>query len=284
MSDSRNTHQRPTEPKMDDFRKGQIDDAQLKLLRSGENSDLKIRCRDRMWGVHKVILAQRCPFFRAALRPGFQEESSGIIVMDEDEPQAINELLTYLYTLSDQINLPSGRDRKIGFIDVYDEVYSDSLIPELNDRPQQLIQSLTNNVKYLSDVLVTADKYQVSDLATLAGQKIAARLVVLQCWAGAWKDGWKEKDGWKDLDKRLTSAFSEALYLEHEMPPLQRYQNTFFQTVISKFDIDTIFSDVEFIQAHPRLTREVLLDRNKALKSMVEDVPKSKRKKYTMQH
>ncbi|ERF74962.1 hypothetical protein EPUS_05170 [Endocarpon pusillum Z07020] len=276
----RNSRQDPNEPKTDDFRRGQIDDAQLKLLRSGENSDLEIRCRERTWAVQKAILAQRCPFFAGAMRWGFQEQSSGIIVMDEDEPQAIDELLTYLYTLSDHINVLPIHGRRLRYIDPAIKVsrFIDA-DEKIRDRPQQL-QTLANDVKHLSDVLVTADKYQVSDLATLAGQKIEKRLLAFVHWASRLED----------MHARLTSAFSEALYFEHEIPPLQEYQDTFLTTIIHNFDIVTAFDDIEFIQAHPRLTREVLRDRNKALKSerqmrdeMVEDVPKSKRKKYTMQ-
>ena len=209
-----------------------------------------------------------------------QEQSSGVIVIDEDEPQAIDELLTYLYTLSDHINVLSIHDEKFRFIGPASHViYIGYIKKRLSDRVQQL-EKLANEVKYLSDVLVTADKYRVSDLATLAGQKIKERLSVFRYWAGRLND----------MHVRLTTAFSEALYFEHEIPPLREYQHTFFTTVINKFDIDTTFADVEFIQAHPRLTQEVLRDRNKALKSerqmrdeMVKDVPKSRRKKYTMQ-
>jgi hypothetical protein len=138
-----------------------------------------------------------------------QEESSGVIVMDEDEPQAIDELLTYLYSLSDRIGVlslhdtmfhPNGPGSLILRIARTDE--------ELSECCQEL-EKLANDVKYLPDVLVTADKYQVSDLATLAGQKIEERLSVFRNRAAELIN----------MPMRLISAFSEALYFEHEIPP-----------------------------------------------------------------
>ena len=86
-----------------------------------ENWDFR---QGRIWrAVHRSILAQRFAFFRGAIRLEFhvcrsvlmvlhcphfrsREQSRGVIVLVEDDPEGIDEMLMYLYTLSDHINVP----------------------------------------------------------------------------------------------------------------------------------------------------------------------------------
>lgn len=199
-------------------------------------------------------------------------------MMDEDEPQAIDELLKYLYTLSDHINVLSIDESMFHYIDPSSQVFCLSYTDqELSEHPEPN-PTLVKEVTYLVDVLVAADKYGVCDLAAIAGQKIDDRLEVFRYWAGRLEPRHVP---------RLTSAFSDAVQFEDEMPLLEKYQHDFLATVTSELDIHVIFADVEFILAHPKLTREVLWHRNNALTSerektseMLEDMPKTRRHRY----
>jgi hypothetical protein len=85
-----------------------------------------------------------------------QEQSSGIFTLDGDEPAAIDELLKYLYTLSDHINVP--------VIKPCDGSHWNSKVKD--------VESFPDDIKYLARVLAVADEFCVSDLATLANETI----------------------------------------------------------------------------------------------------------------
>ena len=79
-------------------------------------SDLVIHCQGKVFKVHRIVLAARCKFFDRCCSGGFsvssisfrskcsrankiQEESSSFIIMDDDDPVDLENLLRYLYTL-----------------------------------------------------------------------------------------------------------------------------------------------------------------------------------------
>lgn len=208
-----------------------------------------------------------------------QEQSEGIIVLDDDDLEAIDELLKYLYKFSDHLNT-SCVYRKL--LQCYDPLfddddwgYTDEEVPELL---LEHLEELSNEVKHFADVLIVADKYCVRDLATLASEKIKARLSMFRGWAPT-------------LDSlpaaKSTCAFSEALHFEEEIPPLQKYQDLFLETITSKIDIGTAIFYVELIRTHPKLVRELLQHSTKAVKSekersqsIIAKLPKAKRKIY----
>lgn len=81
-------------------------------------SDLTIKCNDEAFKVHRIVLASRCDFFELCCSGGFavsmlcrwtlkntdllkQEQDSAVINMNmsDDGPVALENMLTYLYTL-----------------------------------------------------------------------------------------------------------------------------------------------------------------------------------------
>jgi hypothetical protein len=57
-----------------------------------DHSDLTIRCQGREYRAHRGILASRCKFFDAS--------ESSTIAMNDDNPDALESLLIYLYTVN----------------------------------------------------------------------------------------------------------------------------------------------------------------------------------------
>lgn len=70
----------------------------VQLFRSSMFSDCVIKCQDRMWHLHKAILSPRCEFFWKCFDGPF-EESSSTVVMDEEDPDTLERLLLWIYTL-----------------------------------------------------------------------------------------------------------------------------------------------------------------------------------------
>lgn len=89
-----------------------------RLLRDGTFSDMTVVCKDRTWKCHRNYLCVRCPFFNAACNGDFkvgiainkkktlltqrpQEAKTQIVNLDEDDPEGVDVLLEYLYTLTE---------------------------------------------------------------------------------------------------------------------------------------------------------------------------------------
>ncbi|KAI7265124.1 hypothetical protein KC345_g8569 [Hortaea werneckii] len=88
-----------------------LNDALRKLLETGEYSDLTIKCGDRTFKVHKIIICARSEYFAAACKPGaFKEGVTGTIELQSssepdalkddsslDDPKAVKLMIDFLY-------------------------------------------------------------------------------------------------------------------------------------------------------------------------------------------
>jgi hypothetical protein len=70
---------------------------QYRLLYNETHSDLTVTCKDATWHLHKDILSQRCPFFRTISNGHFIEGEYGIVKLDDDNPEALERMLQYIY-------------------------------------------------------------------------------------------------------------------------------------------------------------------------------------------
>ncbi|KAK5077710.1 hypothetical protein LTR70_001986 [Exophiala xenobiotica] len=77
----------------------EIFQAQKKLLETGTFSDLTIHCGGTVWHVHRAVLAPRCAFFDMVCSGEFAEAESQVVELPEDDPEAVDTMLQYLYTL-----------------------------------------------------------------------------------------------------------------------------------------------------------------------------------------
>jgi hypothetical protein len=195
-----------------------------------------------------------------------QEQSSGIVTLDEDDPVSIDELLKYLYTLSDHFN--------VSVIKPHDGTHWNG---EVKD-----IESLPGEIKHRADVLAVADRFCVSDLDGLASEKMQHRLP-------AFKNRLAMMAHQNPADTlRFVSALSDTLYSGDKIPALQYYQSFFAQIFTSKFHIATDVLDIKgLIQSHPKLGCDLLQERDKTIesqqqtiKSIYAEMPKSQRKLF----
>ncbi|KAK7515409.1 hypothetical protein IWZ03DRAFT_202256 [Phyllosticta citriasiana] len=60
----------------------------LRLLESGDYSNLEMHCQEDKWKIHKASVCPQSGFSRLAVRPetGFQEATSGVVRLHESNP------------------------------------------------------------------------------------------------------------------------------------------------------------------------------------------------------
>lgn len=68
------------------------------LLANGSFSDVTLVVGKRDFPVHKAILSARSPVFEKMFTGDFKESKENRIVLEENDEQAFNELLNYIYT------------------------------------------------------------------------------------------------------------------------------------------------------------------------------------------
>ena len=60
-------------------------------------TDTLIKCGDKEFKVHRVILAMQSPVFRAMFEADMKEKQSGVIEISDSTPEAMSDLVAYLY-------------------------------------------------------------------------------------------------------------------------------------------------------------------------------------------
>ncbi|KAF7502561.1 hypothetical protein GJ744_005500 [Endocarpon pusillum] len=75
------------------------------LLRTGAFADCTVTCKGRSWPAHRNVLSPRCDFFKCCFDGRFTEGQTRVIVMEDDDPVAVDGMLFYLYTLDYPVEL-----------------------------------------------------------------------------------------------------------------------------------------------------------------------------------
>ena len=68
------------------------------LYKSEALTDTIIKCTDKEFKVHRVILASCSPVFRAMLESDMREKQSGVVEVPDITPEAMSDVVAYLYT------------------------------------------------------------------------------------------------------------------------------------------------------------------------------------------
>ncbi|RYP67180.1 hypothetical protein DL771_007408 [Monosporascus sp. 5C6A] len=68
------------------------------LLTSGNFSDVVVRCGDKSWKLHRLILSSRCAWFDKALNGKFMEASTGVVTIENFEPDKVYPMIQFIYT------------------------------------------------------------------------------------------------------------------------------------------------------------------------------------------
>ncbi|KAL2166783.1 hypothetical protein VTG60DRAFT_2136 [Thermothelomyces hinnuleus] len=82
-----------------------------KLFKEGTYSDLTITCGNDEYKVHKAIICPRSSFAKAC-GGLFQEGSTGVVSLPDDDPQTVRLMMHYFYHL----DYPRQREIKHGFL------------------------------------------------------------------------------------------------------------------------------------------------------------------------
>ncbi|RPA72592.1 hypothetical protein BJ508DRAFT_334899 [Ascobolus immersus RN42] len=74
-----------------------LTEGNLAQLKSGDYSDLVVKCRGKQFKAHKFILCSQSEFFQACVEVGMKESSSNEIDLVDEDPEDVRRLLEYLY-------------------------------------------------------------------------------------------------------------------------------------------------------------------------------------------
>ncbi|KAK6840007.1 btb poz-like protein [Apiospora arundinis] len=69
----------------------------IDLYQTGKYSDIKVRCEDRTWNLHRAVICQRCPYFEKAFSGPFVEAQNAEVVLEEFSKDDVEIALIYLY-------------------------------------------------------------------------------------------------------------------------------------------------------------------------------------------
>ncbi|KOS48738.1 hypothetical protein ACN38_g215 [Penicillium nordicum] len=134
-----------------------IQDVMRDLLLRGQFSDMEIICQGITFKVHRAIVCTQSKYFNSAICDGFKEYTKRSIRIQEDTPETIERVLSYLY-------LREYDDRGTIQCQTIPEPAGD----KTNDTESTKNISL-NNMR----VFITADKFGIDSLQSLATQKFS---------------------------------------------------------------------------------------------------------------
>ncbi|KAM0139917.1 hypothetical protein ACHAP3_002978 [Botrytis cinerea] len=117
---------------------------------ANEYSDFVIKCHSRIFPVHRIVVCTQSKPIRAAAYGGFMESVTGILDLDDDDPETVARMINFLYLQDyDDTSEPTGEGVEEGYGCL-----------------------LVNTMVY-----IIGDKYDIQALKTLARKKYEAAIV-----------------------------------------------------------------------------------------------------------
>ncbi|KAJ6003925.1 BTB/POZ protein [Penicillium herquei] len=132
------------------------------LLASGDFSDMEIFCHGRVFKTHQAIVCTQSSYFRSAMCGGFKESIEKAINIQDEDPDTIERVLSYLYLREYSNGLHTGSSRYTS----EDSISIDESDSEIEPEPAN--STAVNDIA----VFLAADKYEIPPLKSLASQKL----------------------------------------------------------------------------------------------------------------
>ncbi|EPE33778.1 POZ [Glarea lozoyensis ATCC 20868] len=134
------------------------------LLSTGRYSDLQIVCKEKTFNVHRAICCLASKVLAAAVDREWKESTTGIFVMEDDDPDTVERLISYMYTM----DYTDGQQVK------HAKHHHESTANLAHSQPIDTTgrNPLLNNAL----AFVLGDKYDVSGFKNLAKAKYEAAL------------------------------------------------------------------------------------------------------------
>lgn len=205
-------------------------------------------------------------------------------MLDEDDPEAVAELLKYLYTLSDLTGVTLSTQ------DAFDDdfVRQGDIISD-RDRlsPEEVtnLEQLWKETKCLTGVVAVAEKYCVTDLVASSSRRIGDHLTTFQSQT-------------RRLNVSQRASFVcaglDALYFHDDIPALRPNQKRLIEIITSDCGILTDIAGIEeMIRSRPWMGWDLLKGSGKVaqktierqgikIRRMVTLLPRTKRKYFEM--
>lgn len=68
------------------------------MMQTGDHSDATVRVKGEEFRLHKNILGARNPFFNSMFKSDMKENITGVVVIDDCEPDTFRSLIHFMYT------------------------------------------------------------------------------------------------------------------------------------------------------------------------------------------
>ncbi|KAF5723135.1 speckle-type POZ [Fusarium mundagurra] len=149
----------------------------MHLLQSGEYSDFILRCKDREFKLHQMIVCPQSPVISAALNGGFEETTSKIITVNEFNVRTVQYMVSFLYSADYRLapkpeNKPAqDESREEGEI-----VSGEDSMTEASRASQRIADETVYKIVSHLRVNAIADYYNIEKLAKLSTSKIESIL------------------------------------------------------------------------------------------------------------
>ncbi|KAK6819220.1 hypothetical protein RU639_008141 [Aspergillus parasiticus] len=145
-------------------------DVMRDLLQQGQFSDMEILCQGVTFKVHKAIVCTQSSYFHSAICDGFKESTEKAINLQDDTPETVERILSFLYLRNYREEGHSVQyEQPVSEVAIRKNE-SDSVIPENEpESTEPAHQAAFNNI----EVFIAADKYGIIPLKTLAASKFS---------------------------------------------------------------------------------------------------------------
>lgn len=131
----------------------------VRLLDSGEFSDITIEASGVEFKAHKAILIARSEYFRAMLTHNTIEANTGQVKVSDIDPQVMRAVLRFIYSGNIEINSIEESIEE-------DEPEGEEVLEERNKDEDEIIAQnhSYHRHSFVIDLLKAADRYQLEDL------------------------------------------------------------------------------------------------------------------------